>query len=437
MLKPVVSPVFSRVRLRSSERLRLLALGGLGWLLAGAAPAQETGVATPPREEPPAQTQPAEQLAAADFWVRVTGDRVYLRSRPDTNSTPVGQVDRDFVLRADGREGDWLRCLPPEGVYSLVAAEFIERESETRGKVNVEAGVLRVRVGSTVTNIDPLSADVIARLERGTMVEILGNYGPDWLRIVPPADVRVFVSSQFAEPIDDATAARLRAGGTTTVTAGDSGASPATTQPAATQPGGIGGPWGERLAAVEQRIAGEVGKPLAERDWAPLVADLRPIAEQRESAAAAQRASAWIAQLEKRIAGQKALVEARQIAARQSQGQQRHEQEMQDIERARSEPTTRPGFDARGQLLPTFALEAGEFGLRYKLQDPLSGRVDAYVEFPPQTGIDVSKCLNKYVGVRGTRYLDEKHEVYVIRVEAITVLSGTPETRRQPPRERR
>ena len=48
-----------------------------------------------------ADAQPAEPPDQKWFWVRVTGDRVNVRNRPDINSLIATRVTRDTVLRAE------------------------------------------------------------------------------------------------------------------------------------------------------------------------------------------------------------------------------------------------------------------------------------------------------------------------------------------------
>jgi hypothetical protein len=79
----------------------------------------------------------------------------------------------------------------------------------------------------------------------------------------------------------------------------------------------------------------------------------------------------------------------------------------------------------RGVLRPSFALAAGPYGLRYRLEQPITRRVMAYVEFDPLKGIDVSKMIGRYVGVTGARYRDEKTGVPVIRAERVTHLTAS------------
>ena len=154
-----------------------------------------------------ATTQPASQPAsqpesrpAAPYWLRVTADRVNVRSRADGNSQIVAQVNRDDVLEAVGSEHGWHKIVPPIGVYSLVSAEYIQRTSPERGIVKVDT-TLRVRVGSDIQPLDPLLAEVQTRLKRDAEVQIIGQLGDEWLKIVPPEGVYVYISDQLADSI--------------------------------------------------------------------------------------------------------------------------------------------------------------------------------------------------------------------------------------------
>ena len=110
-------------------------------------------------------------------------------------------------------------------------------------------------------------------------------------------------------------------------------------------------------------------------------------------------------------------------------------QELERIRRARREPTSREAFTAVGVLLSSYVTGDKTDTPRYKLQDPLTGRVTAYVEFPSQTGIDPRVYAGKYVGVRGEREARPGLGVAVIRVLKISVLDRRRPTSR-PAREK-
>lgn len=349
-----------------------------------------------------APVTPPAATAASDgpTWLRVTADSLNLRSRPDANSVVVARVERDAVLRSVGRDSHgWYRVEPPAGVFSYVAAEFIDRRGPTEGVVSVRSGGLRVRVGSLVHDLDPWRSEMQVLLDNGAPVRIIGEQG-EWLKIEPPAGVQVYVAGEHVVPISAEALDRLRV-------AGVPAASPSQRTPPArptTQPAepDLRGPWGERLVMVEAAIAAEGRRPMAEQSWTDVLARLRPIAEQREEPTVARLAAAWIEQLQQRRAEQEVLRDADEVLRRLARDQAQHEREMERIARAR-QVTTRPGPEVRGELRRSDALGGHERQRWYKLLDPLTGRVEAFLEVGPETPFDPDPFLGQYVAVRGVR----------------------------------
>jgi hypothetical protein len=392
-----------------------------------------------------AADQVATQPAAAHYWLRVTGGRVNLRSRPDANSRIVGRVERDDVLEGVGGEYGWQRVVPPAGVFSLVAAEYINRTGADRGIVSVDTS-LRVRVGSDLQPRDPLLSEVQTRLQPDAEVRIIGQLDEDWLKIVPPSGVYVYISDEYVEKVSADVAATLQMARPHVESQPGETAKPIPIvelerPPTTTQPD-LSGRYGKllveeltTLGRFEGQLAG--GAPKADqKDLYPLTPGilerLRPIAEQREEPQVAQLAAAWIRRLEKWRRDQAAARAAREIAQRAELAKARHARELAEIRRAEEEQrAAEPVFDARGVMRPSFALPAGDYGLRYKLQDPFTREVKAYVEFPTELKIDVAACVGKYVGVRGERLSDRGVGAMILRVTHITVLN--PDKPVEPP----
>lgn len=388
------------------------ACGAWGIVLAVAASAPAA------QETPGAASKPATQTAAGETWLRVSADEVNLRSRPDANSVPVVRVPHDTVLRAAGRDDyGWYRVRPPEGVFSFVAREYVDRRGPTEGIVSVRSGTLRVRVGSLVQDVDPLQAEVQTLLERGASVQIVGELG-DWLKIMPPTGVYVYVAAQHVEPIADQVAAGLRT--IHTPASQPARLATATTRPAAEGPD-LTGVWGQRLVAVEAFIEREARKPLAERSWSDALARLEPIATQREEPMVARLAEAWSTQLGQRTAEQEAVRAADEVQARSARVDGQQEREARRIERARR-AATRPAFEARGVLRRSDALGPRDGKRWYKLLDPLTQRVAAYVEMQAEAEVDPEKLMDQYVGVRGVRRSDPALGADVVTATEIVVL---------------
>jgi hypothetical protein len=413
----------------------LLLVVGLASSVRASTPAQsETGDAST-RQMP--STRPTEE----PYWLRVTGDRVNVRSRADLNSRIVGRVNQDDVLEAVGGEYGWHRIVPPAGVFSLVSASYIQRLGGDRGVVNVDT-TLRVRVGSDLQPRDPMLSEVQTRLENGTEVQIVGELDRDWLKIVPPEGVYVYVSDDYVERISAEAANRLRAarpaaGSQPSVAVasrpGPSSQVAVTTQPAE-QPG-LTGRWGKRLGWILPVIEKEERKPLVNQSWDGVLSHLRPIAAQREEPEVAKLAAEWTEKIERRVEEQATARTAQEIARQSERDKARHAQALEELRREKGLLETGPEFDARGVLRPSFVLPAGPYGMRYKLEEPFTHKVQAYVEFPTELRIDVGACIGKYVGVRGEKQKEEGVSVSVLRVTDLTVLNPD-EPKHAPPREK-
>lgn len=398
-------------------------------------------VAQPKPKRAPVPQAWATQPAEARYWLRVTADRVNVRSRADLNSRIVGHVDRDDVLEAVGREYGWHRIVPPAGVYSLVSAGYVERVGPERGIVRVNT-TLRVRVGSDIQPRDPMVSEVQTRLPPNAEVEIVGALDDGWLKIVPPPGVYVYVSDDFVAQISAEVAQRLRAARATVTSRPSSMAAgrtrPVTQRAATSRPGEppeLAGQWGRQLEQVLLAVQSEGRKPEVEQSWGTVLPRLRPIAAQRQEPQVAKLAAAWIEKIEQRMQEQAALRAGRGIARPAEHDAARHARELEEIRRQKEGLATRPTFDARGVLRPSFALPAGPYGLRYRLQDPFTHEVQAYVELPPELGIDVRACLGKYVGVRGEKQPAKGAGAALLRVKHMTVLNPDGPTTR-PAREK-
>lgn len=405
---------------------------------AGSQPAVSIATDVPRAEAKPGDAAPAAEAAPSGDvgWLRVTGNSVNVRARPDLNSLAVTKVSRDALLQSVGKEFGWYAIKPPAEVFSLVAARYrdettgrdvslIERQGNV-GVVRVEEGTtLRVRAGSRVVEVDPQQSEVQTRLKSGDRVEIIGERG-EWLMITPPADVKVYISAEFVARISDSEAASLRAGGAPPATAA---------RPAAG--------WAAQLKPLEDAVHAESQKPVADQAWQPLLDALRPIMDQRDDPLVAGSANRLFAVASDRARAQESI-RAGAGVVKQDSGE--------PARSAADQPTTAPGptaepqssvtgpersiviapapiapervgFDAEGELQPTFAVPAGKDGLRFRLIDPATRATRAYVEFPWQMSFRPTEHIGRYVGIQGERTVDVQKEVTIWRVSRATVLT--------------
>jgi hypothetical protein len=359
---------------------------------------------------------PATQAVSDIYWLRVTASELNVRCNPDTNSTIVARVPRGSVLRAVDRVREWHRITPPQGVFSFVAARYIERIGPAKGVVAIQTGSLRVRVGSLVYELDPAESPVQTRLQRGDPVRVLGTSG-DWLKIAPPRGVHCYVHADFVERIDPEHARRLLKHQAAAAQPSESGSASGPPQP------DLSGRWGARLLEIEEDIDAEARKPGLQQKWNGVIGRLRPVAAQRDEPPVAQLAAAWIRQLEQRVADQAIARKSAEIQRRLDRERAQHTRELERIERLRRHATSRPTFAAEGALRKSAAVNKPATGYGYKLQDPLTGRVRVYLEVKPDTPLDLEPLIGRYVGVRGKRRFVPALRTDAVLVESIEVLS--------------
>ncbi|MCH8804806.1 MAG: hypothetical protein IH986_01805 [Planctomycetes bacterium] len=404
---------------------------GLWLVLLGAISPAGAQTAGDSKKRAPANDKSTAEVQ--EYWLRVTSERVNLRSRPDANSVVVTRLARDALLRAAQERFGWHRVRPPTGVFSYVAAEFVDQRAPDRGIVSVRTGRLRVRVGSSVARLDPMKHELQTLLKRGSEVRILGRDG-DWLRIVPPQDVQFFVSADHVERVDDEVAARLRAAATAAAERakqpGAESAEKNETGQASPEGLDLSGAWGQRLAMVETAIQAEGRKPMESRAWAELIGRLRPIADQRREPTVARLAAEWIGTLELRVASRSAALAAREIERAEARDRARFQREIERIRQTRAAAESHREFQATGQLLRSHLKREQKAERRYMLRDPLTGRVVAYVERARSEMPSLESFVGKFVGVRGVAKTDAKLGADIIRVSEVLLLQRDEPTSR-------
>lgn len=147
----------------------------------------------------------AESDVQCPYEAVVDADDLYLRSGPGTKYYPTGKLQsgqRVMVRRLD--PGGWLMIDPPEGTFSLIPAEVVERTGEKTGQV-VEDQV-KVVMGSEQTQGRAVTQ---CELNQGDTVEILGEKilsigGPaeTWYQIRPPQGEYRWVHGKYIVPVD-------------------------------------------------------------------------------------------------------------------------------------------------------------------------------------------------------------------------------------------
>ena len=120
--------------------------------------------------------------------IRVTGDRVSLRAKPDINSDLLDRAMRGEEMVYFEKTNGWLAVQAPESLDFWVAGEYVQNGVIQPEKLNVRSG-------------PSLNYSVVAVLNEGDTVSLRGEFN-DWLKIAPPQGSRVWISEDFVEVIE-------------------------------------------------------------------------------------------------------------------------------------------------------------------------------------------------------------------------------------------
>ncbi|MEE9296754.1 MAG: hypothetical protein V3W34_17560 [Phycisphaerae bacterium] len=375
-----------------------------------------------------AQIEPVN-VGKMGYLAEVVGNDVYVRSGPSTNYYPVAKLSAGARVRVFVDKNGWLAIEPPAGCYSLIHKNFVDLDpDETEGVVNGDQ--VLVRAGS---DMSPHLYAKQRKLNRGATVKVLRSHNDDYLRIVPPKGVRVYIASQFVHrlpaslmvesqdtPTPASTEGGLReeprtAGETSTAEA--SGPALDSEKDEASE-----APDRPRIAAIEAVLEAEEQKPLVERDYERVIARFRELAEQREDTYARSYAKLRLAQLRDAADTVSMVTEVRALGEEMASDRKAA---MMERERMRPPlPVIGGGFDAVGELRKSMIYASKAFPRRYRLVDVDGVRTIGYVEIPRDSAIEVERFLGRKVGVRarGTRLQTEDVDPLMIFVASELVL---------------
>ena len=120
--------------------------------------------------------------------IRVTGDRVSLRAKPDLNGDLLDRAMRGEEMVYFEKTNGWVAVQAPESLDFWVAGEYVQNGIIEPEKLNVRSG-------------PSLNYSVVAVLNKGDVVSLRGEFN-NWLKIAPPQGSRVWISEDFVEFIE-------------------------------------------------------------------------------------------------------------------------------------------------------------------------------------------------------------------------------------------
>lgn len=120
--------------------------------------------------------------------IRVAGDRVSLRAKPDINSELLERAMKGEEFDFLGATNGWVAVQAPVTVDLWVAGEYVQNGKVLPAKLNIRSGPSQ-------------NYSVIAVVSQGDMLALRGEFN-EWLKIAPPAGSRVWISEAFAERVE-------------------------------------------------------------------------------------------------------------------------------------------------------------------------------------------------------------------------------------------
>lgn len=176
-------------------------------------------------------------MGAGGEDVKVIGERVNLRARPIADSEVVAQAGQGDVLTVIRSESDWLAVQAPTNAGVWLKADLVKDGVVLSDRLNVRCG-------------PGLSYRDVGGVRKGDRVVISETRG-EWLRILPPEGVVVWVSRRLVAPANEGPAVlvdRVTTGAVTGVVAeGDAPPAPMHDGSSAKLPDGV---TQDRLAPV-------------------------------------------------------------------------------------------------------------------------------------------------------------------------------------------
>lgn len=143
-------------------------------------------------EVAPEQTASAPQESSFKaFTGKISRNKVRLRLHPGLESTVVKELQRGDLLVVIGETDEFYTVNPPEDLKAYVFRTFILDNIVEGNHVNVRLA-------------PDLEAPVIAQLNNGDHVSgIISSANNKWLEILPPKDVKFYVSKEYVETAGD------------------------------------------------------------------------------------------------------------------------------------------------------------------------------------------------------------------------------------------
>jgi hypothetical protein len=366
----------------------LIAVSGFCGFVTGAQPDVNVPETTPVQTTQPAPAQ------TGSFVGEITGNDVFVRSGPTTNSYQCGKLYKgDTVQVVDTQQG-WSCIVPPPGCFSWIAIQYVSINLDNTTMGIVTGDNVGVYAGSDFV-LPMYSTSKQVSLKRGQTVRLLGEEKDEYYKIAPPQGAYLWVSSQYIQPVQSP-AERA----TTEVKPGESGSTPAAGMATNVEPQSESALL-DAYYAVSKLVKDEQAKPMAQQNYTAIKEKLAKLAENKEGGRAARYAEFTLKQVER---FELACTVAKEIAL-QSQELEKVTDKIDEARAARLAQIENLGKFAVIGKLESSSLYASTTPVgqakRYRILDD-TGKTICYVSpTGAAAGKDLSELIGRKVGLVG------------------------------------
>ena len=344
----------------------------------------------------PAQTTEAATRPVPPYTGFINADLVNVRCGPGLYYYPLVQVAQNTPVVVESESRDWLALRPLAGMCGLVKKSDVTLSADGTTATLASPAVRVYASGPAATRqwcVLPVPAE-------GATLQVRGPAEGDRLRVAPPDGARVYVLTQYVTP----------GAGLTSV-----GPLPSVdVEPPKLDP--LAQAYNDAGAA----LAGEMKKPVDERDYAPALAQFADIADKAEKnwlkAAASRRAAEIQALVEQQKEFRATVAIGSRLDQRLTELNAQRTAAMTAAEREAA--LQQPPFLATGVVAPILQLEDVDYAIKFKLVDQ-RGRPVVVLQ---STLYDLNQYVGKAVGVRGTRTYLPAWGTYLVTVDDLEVL---------------
>ena len=245
---------------------------------------------------------------AISYIASLTGDKVFIRSGAGTHFYDCGRLNRGDTVEVWGTEQGWSKITPPALSFSWVATKHIVVDPADP-TVGVVTGLEAIVYAGSDFEKPMHSTTIQVTLKRGDKTHLLNEEMDGYLKISPPPNSYLWVSSQFLQRVETPQTEAPTVLPPVSVDVAPSAVG--SEEPIVTEASSAEASLLAEYYAIKMRVEEELAKPREEQNYDEIEALLNKLAGNEESEKVAKYAQIFLS----RIAGYKLAIKVgREVA---------------------------------------------------------------------------------------------------------------------------